>query len=92
MTQSVRDIMSRQLALAHVDHSLAEAAKRTREADVGALPVVDGDELVRVVTDRDLVVRATARYANPYTAPVLQAMTRHVVFCHECIPSATLPR
>jgi CBS domain-containing protein len=38
--------MSRQLALAHVDHSLAEAAKRMREADAGALPVVDGDELV----------------------------------------------
>jgi CBS domain-containing protein len=83
MTQGVRDIMSRQLALGHVDHSLAEAAKRMREADVGALPVVDGDELVGVVMDRDLVVRATTRCANPTTARVSQAMTRHVVFCHE---------
>jgi CBS domain-containing protein len=45
MTQRVRDIMSHRLALAHVDHPLAEAARGMREADVGALPVVDGDEL-----------------------------------------------
>lgn len=83
MTQSVRDIMSREPVVIHVDHSLAEAAKRMREADIGALPVVDGDELVGVITDRDLVVRAMARRAVSVAAHVWEAMTRHVVFCHE---------
>jgi CBS domain-containing protein len=36
--------MSRDPVIAHVDHSLAEAARRMKETDVGALPVVDGDE------------------------------------------------
>ena len=83
MTQRVRDIMSREPVVIHVDHSLAEAAKRMREADIGALPVVDGDELVGVITDRDLVVRAMARRAVSVAARVSEAMTRHVVFCHE---------
>lgn len=85
MTQSVADVMSCRPVLAHVDHSLAEAAKRMREKNVGALPVVDGDELVGIVTDRDLVARATARDADPAITPVLEAMTRHVVFCRERI-------
>ncbi len=31
------------------------------DAGVGALPVVDGDDVIGIVTDRDLVVRAMAR-------------------------------
>src|SRR5438128_675075 len=86
MTQNIRDIMSRQPIVAHVDHSLAEVAKRMRDADTGAMPVVDGDELVGVVTDRDLVVRGIAERADPAMTSVLDAMTRHVVFCHENAP------
>jgi CBS domain-containing protein len=79
----VKDIMAREPATVHVDHSLAEAAMRMKEADVGALFVVDGDELVGVVTDRDLVIRGIAPGAAPSSAPVIDTITRHVVFCHE---------
>ncbi|MEU2429374.1 CBS domain-containing protein [Streptomyces sp. NPDC007861] len=41
--------------------SLENAALRMADAGVGALPVVDGDRVIGVVTDRDLVVRAMAR-------------------------------
>jgi CBS-domain-containing membrane protein len=50
------------------------------------LPVVDGDELVGVVTDRDLVVQGMSRRADPTSARVSLAMTRHVVFCREAAP------
>jgi CBS domain-containing protein len=46
-----------------------------READIGALSVVDGDELVGIVTDRDLVVRGTALGADAAWVPVARAMT-----------------
>jgi len=54
-----------------------------KEFDIGALPVVDGDELVGVVTDRDLVIRGVEQGADPVSAPVSDAMTRHIVACHE---------
>ena len=41
--------------------SLLEIAQRMRDEDIGAIPVVDGDELVGMVTDRDIVVRGVAR-------------------------------
>ncbi|MDF3292609.1 CBS domain-containing protein [Streptomyces silvisoli] len=40
--------------------SLEDAARHMAAAGVGALPVVDGDEVIGMVTDRDLVVRAMA--------------------------------
>jgi CBS domain-containing protein len=86
MTHSVKEIMSCDPVIVHLDHPLAEAAQRMREFDIGALPVVDGDELVGVVTDRDLVIRGVERRADPATAPVSDAMTRHVVACHEDAP------
>jgi CBS domain-containing protein len=40
------------------------------EADVGALPVLRDGRLVGIITDRDLVVRALAKDADPATATV----------------------
>jgi CBS domain-containing protein len=40
--------------------SIEDAAKKMKEADTGALLVVDGDDLKGIVTDRDIVVNAIA--------------------------------
>ena len=40
--------------------SVQEAAKLMRDDDVGSLPVVEGDKLVGILTDRDIVIRAGA--------------------------------
>lgn len=45
--------------------TLQEAAALMQEHAVGALLVVGGDELVGVVTDRDLAVRGAARGLGP---------------------------
>jgi CBS domain-containing protein len=43
----------------------ADAAGMMRSEDVGVLPVVDGDRLVGLVTDRDLVLRVLAERKDP---------------------------
>ena len=83
---SVELIMTPELRLTHVDHSLAEAAKRMKAADVGALFVVDGDELVGVVTDRDLVVRGLAPPEAGRPETVGNVLTRHVAYCRTGTP------
>ena len=47
------------------DRSIREAAAIMEEAGVGALAVLDGDELVGILTDRDLVRRGLARGLSP---------------------------
>ncbi len=47
------------------DRPIAEVAQLMEDATVGAVVVVDGDDLVGIVTDRDLVRRALAHRLDP---------------------------
>lgn len=47
------------------DRSICEVAELMDQANVGAVAVLDGDELVGIVTDRDLVRRGMARRLAP---------------------------
>src|SRR5882672_2542709 len=64
MMPRIKDITAREPQLIHVDLPLSEAADRMKAVDSGALLVVDGDELVGMVTDRDLVGES-ARAGRP---------------------------
>jgi len=52
--------MSREPATIQGSATVGEAARLMRDRDIGILPVMDGERMVGVVTDRDLVVRALA--------------------------------
>ncbi|HEX8645641.1 MAG TPA: CBS domain-containing protein [Thermoleophilaceae bacterium] len=57
---SVSDVMSKDPKTVEPGDSIQDAAKKMKEADTGALLVVDGDDLKGIVTDRDIVVNAVA--------------------------------
>lgn len=61
----VRDIMTAEVATATPDTSLREIANMMREEDTGAIPVLDGDELAGILTDRDIVIRCVAEGRDP---------------------------
>lgn len=61
----VREVMTVDPTAVSRDLTVREAAKLLAERDIGPLPVVDGDELVGIVTDRDLVVRVLADDRDP---------------------------
>jgi CBS domain-containing protein len=56
----VRDVMTKDPQTVEPGDSIEDAAKKMKEADTGALLVVDGDDLKGIVTDRDIVVNAIA--------------------------------
>lgn len=60
------------------ERTLGDAAELMDQAGVGALAVIDGDRLVGIVTDRDLVRRGLARGLRP-DARVDAVMTTPVV-------------
>jgi uncharacterized protein (DUF2267 family)/CBS domain-containing protein len=63
--------------------SLAEAAQKMKRLNVGTLPVCQGDELIGMLTDRDITVRAIAEGRDPKQTIVREVMTPEVVCCHE---------
>lgn len=56
----IREFMSTDVVTVASDASMQDAAFLMKQHDVGALPVVDGDMLRGMVTDRDLVIRGLA--------------------------------
>jgi len=61
------------------DTSITQAAELMESEDVGAVPVLDGDHLAGVVTDRDIVTRAIAKGKDPRGMPVREVSTTEVV-------------
>ena len=55
-----REIMTGNVKTANREMSLQEVARLMREGDMGAMPVVEDNKLIGIVTDRDIVVRAIA--------------------------------
>ena len=58
--KSVKELMSPDPITIQAAGSLAEAARLMRDRDIGLLPVLEGDRLVGVITDPDIVVRGIA--------------------------------
>jgi CBS domain-containing protein len=79
MTQ-VADLMTRGVRTMKPQDSMLLAAQAMEELDVGALPVCDGEEVVGVVTDRDITIRGVAQN-RPQDTQLSELMTPHV----ECV-------
>jgi len=79
MGKSVKDAMTPEVKTAQPSQSLTDVAKLMKEEDVGAVPVLDGDRLVGVVTDRDIVVRGIADGSDPHTVRVGEIASADIV-------------
>lgn len=60
MAKTVRDAMTPDPRTTRPTESLADAAQIMKTEDVGAVPVVDDGQLVGMLTDRDIAIRAVA--------------------------------
>jgi CBS domain-containing protein len=79
----IREVMTKGVEVVRPDETLQNAAQKMKSIDVGPLPVCDGDRLVGMITDRDIIVRATAEGRDPKTTPVKEAMTPGIVYVYE---------
>jgi CBS domain-containing protein len=66
MAQTARDVMTGDAQCIGENESIAEAAKKMADLDVGALPICgEDDRLKGMLTDRDIVVKVIAQGADP---------------------------
>jgi CBS domain-containing protein len=70
MGKHVQDVMTPRVDTVSPSQPLTEAARTMDVTNVGALPVVDGNRLVGMLTDRDIVVRAVAKGKDVNTVRV----------------------
>ncbi|QEE41303.1 MULTISPECIES: CBS domain-containing protein [unclassified Methylobacterium] len=76
----VGEAMTAQVRVVRPEQTIREAANLMAELDAGALPVVEGNKLVGMLTDRDIAVRAVALGKGPDT-PVSAVMSEQVKCC-----------
>ena len=60
MHKSIQEAMTSNPTTVAPDTTAGEAAQIMKSEDIGSLPIVEGDKLVGVITDRDLAIRIVA--------------------------------
>ena len=78
----VSECMTSQVETVSADQTVQEAAKFMLQADAGSIPVVEGDRLIGMITDRDIAVRGIAKGNGPDT-PVREIMTDDLIVARD---------
>ena len=79
MAQSISDVMTKNPRTVTRGDSIADAAKVMRDEDAGVVPIVDGDRLTGVLTDRDIAVRVVADGKDPSSTKVEEIASTNLV-------------
>ncbi len=79
----VEEIMTHNAETISSQDNIVTAAEKMSTLEVGALPVWEGEELVGMITDRDITIRATAQNLSPSSTLVTQIMTPQVFYCFD---------
>ncbi|MBY0599731.1 CBS domain-containing protein [Bacillus bingmayongensis] len=75
---TVREFMSTDIVQCTPLDNVYEAAVKMKEEDIGMIPVVENNQVVGLVTDRDLVVRGIAE-KHPGSNKITNVMTTGIV-------------
>ena len=96
---TVEEFMTTRLVTMSCDDTLTEAAQKMRDSDIGDVIVTRDDNVVGVVTDRDITVRAVADMLDPQRATLsqiissdLMTVSRHDDAAHRGGPDAHVRR
>ena len=76
----VKEIMTYGVETIDTDDTLLDAAKTL---NVGALPVRSGDELIGMITDRDITIWGIAEGKEPKSTSINEVMTPELYRCCE---------
>lgn len=90
MTQrTIRTIIDQQdLVTAAATMTVSEAARLMQERRVGAIMVVENEQLVGMFTERDALFRVVAKELDGKTTPLAEVMTRNPRTIHPDKPFA----
>ena len=79
MGKSVRDAMTTNPCTIDADKDVAYAAKMMKDENVGVAPIVEGEKLVGVLTDRDIAVKVVAEGKDPQSTKARDIASKDVI-------------
>jgi CBS domain-containing protein len=79
MGKLIRDVMTSDPCTIDADKDIAYAAKMLKDEDVGIAPVVEGEQLIGVLTDRDIAIKVVAEGKDPKSTTVREIASKNVV-------------
>lgn len=74
----LKEIMTKEVESCTLLDNVFEVAVKMKEYNVGSIPIVDGDKIVGVITDRDIVTRCIAE-KHPASSKVEDIMSRELI-------------
>jgi len=75
----VRDIMTKQVTTLDANDTVEHAAELMKDYNVGSIPVCNEDEIIGIVTDRDIAIRSVAEGENTERQNVRAIMSSNPV-------------
>jgi CBS domain-containing protein len=78
---NVKDLMTTNVRTCSSNDPITKAAQIMSEVNCGAVPIVDGDKVVGMVTDRDIVLRGVAKGKETNNCKCSDCMTTNVITC-----------
>lgn len=79
----IQDIMTSQVEVLNPEASIVEAAQLMDSSDIGAVPVCDGENILGLVTDRDITVKVIAKGLDPNQVQLRDIMTSPIIYAFE---------
>lgn len=82
---AVKDILAKKgsfVAAVREDHSVLDAAREMNARRVGSVVVLEGENVIGIFTERDILTRIVAVQRDPEKTQVGQVMTTPVAVCH----------
>ena len=79
----VSEAMTRDVRLTRPDQAIEDAAKMMAEVDTGVLPVGEGNQLIGMITDRDLCCSIVAEGLDPKTTTIDKYVSADLVTCRD---------
>ncbi len=86
---TVRDILQSKGTQVHTvpaSATVLEATQRMNEAKIGAMVVTDGDRVIGMFTERDVLRRVVAEERPPATTHIDDVMVKEVICCAPGMP------
>ena len=78
--KTARDLfIGQDLTVISKTETVLEAAKLMADKNIGAVPVVEGERVVGIFSERDIMNRVVARNINPQNTTVDQVMTKELI-------------
>ncbi len=75
----VKQIMTTDVSTVTPNDTITKAASIMNQLNVGSVPVIDGNRVVGIVTDRDITLRGVAKSGNP-NQKISEVMTTDVKY------------